>query len=223
MNSNLQHNNSQCDFDCPTQQQELISALDKIHAIDTQRAISAMSGQIRLYLKLTNSFTHEQQQRSNELNYLYSQQDWVTLSARAHSLKTYSAYVGAFGLSDKSATLEQQGKLQNVDKALLDSVCQQLEQLLNYLNPIYDLDPNKYEHFPVHYNHAEFSKLLKTCIPLLNQGNSAVDEVLPKLYQMCQGTQYEQNIEALIAYVDDIEFDLAAQTAQKVLNDVILT
>ena len=223
MNSNQQHNNSQCDFDCPAQQQELISALDKIHAIDTKKAINAMSSQIRLYLKLTNSFTHDQQQRSKELNYLYSQQDWGTLSARAHSLKTYSAYIGAFELSDKSATLEQQGKHQSVDKALLDSVCQQLEQLLNELNPIYDLDPNKYEHFPVHYNHAEFSKILKTCIPLLNQSNSAVDEVLPKLYQMCQGTQYEQNIEALIAYVDDIEFDLAAQIAQQVLNDVILT
>lgn len=225
MNANLQstigQNNRQNNNDDPTEQQRLLTALEDVCAIDKDRAINAMSGQVRLFLKLINSFTHEQQQRCTELNYLFTQGDWSTLSARAHSLKTYSAYVGAFELSKHAALLETQSSEQNVDKALLDTVCQHLDALLSELNPIYKLNPNKYDHFPVHYNHAEFSKLLKTCIPLLNQGNAAVDDVLPKLYQMCQGTQYEENIETLIAYVDDIEFELAAQTAEKVLDHVV--
>ena len=225
MNANLQQttksDNSHSNDDDVSEQQRLLTALGEICAIDKDRAIDAMSGQVRLFLKLINSFTHEQQQRTIELNYLFAENDWSTLSARAHSLKTYSAYVGAFELSKHAAQLEKNSNEQNVDKALLDTVCQHLDALLIELNPIYQLNPNKYDHFPVHYNHAEFSKLLKTCIPLLNQGNAAVDDVLPKLYQMCQGTQYEENIETLIAFVDDIEFELAAQTAQKVLNHVI--
>lgn len=221
MNSNLQHTTGQNPNDDPIEQQRLLAALEDVYAIDKDRAISAMSGQVRLFLKLINNFTQEQQQRCTELNYLFDQGDWPTLSIRAHSLKTYSAYIGAFELSNYAAQLEKQSGEQQVEKTLLDHVCQHLDTLLSQLNPIYQLNPNQYDQLPAHYNQAEFSKLLKTCIPLLNQGNCAVDDILPKLYQMCQGTEYEENIVTLIAYVDDIEFDLAAQTAEKVLKDVV--
>ena len=202
------------------QQDKLLAALNKVSEINIPKAISAMSGQVRLFLKLVKNFTHEQQQRSTELNYLLSQQDLQTIEHRAHSLKTYSAYIGAYNLSSQAAKLEADCNQQQFEKSQLDTVCLQLEQLLSQLTPICGIDKQQFAHHPAHYNQAEFTKLLKISIPLLNQGNAAVEDLLPQLCQMSQGTPYEQNITALITYVDEIEFEIAAQIAQEILTQV---
>lgn len=204
------------------QQAQTIKQLEQIDSIDVHHALQRMSKQMRLYLKLVNDFYADQQQRAQQLLQLHDDNNLDELCRRAHSLKTFAAYVGAYDVSQYASDLEEITFKGKSDKNLVLALGQKLDLVLSQLKPIYQDSENKPA---IKYVHPEFSivkfkQLLESILPLLIRSNPAVEDQLPTLYEMSQGSEFELATENLMDYVDDIEYDAAVTLAQNILAEL---
>jgi HPt (histidine-containing phosphotransfer) domain-containing protein len=189
--------------------------LTLIDNIDATKALRCMSGHTRLYLKLIKDFTSEHQQRSKEMAHLFATQDWVVLRRRAHSLKTFSAYAGAYQISTMAADMEAQlGKDQH-NKTLLDSLCTALDTMVSQLSNMYNASAKPPAELS--FDKTQFEQTLTTLVSLLEQSDIGAEDLLPTLSQMSERSEYQQDIKSVAEFIEDIEFDDALEIVKQLL------
>ena len=78
---------------------------------------------------------------------------------------------------------------------------------------------------PVVDNETAFSEqrlhdLLNQALPLLKASSFSVEEQLPVIAALCQGSEYADRIAQLVHLVDDLEFEKAAESARLLLEEL---
>src|SRR5690606_21125083 len=105
--------------------------------LNCKKAIDNISGKSQLYLSLLHDFYHEQQETAVQLQQLMLAEKLDELLHLVHSLKSTSAYIGAFEISKLCGELESLLLKKSCDERALTTICQMLEQLLDDLSPYY--------------------------------------------------------------------------------------
>jgi HPt (histidine-containing phosphotransfer) domain-containing protein len=198
------------------EQQQTLKQLDAIKSIDVTKALRVMSGQTKLYLKLSRDFTWQHQQRSQELKQLFDCADWNSLRHRVHSLKSFAAYVGAYALADASGEMEEQLSRAKFHHNQLTIICDQLDLIIAPLTAVFPLEEQPQQDGP--FNEHTFINGLNTLLPLLQQSDFAAEQQLLSLKAMSKGTQYELAIVTAISLVDDLEFEQAIDDVLQLLQ-----
>ena len=189
--------------------------LKLIDNIDATKALRCMSGHTRLYLKLVKDFTSEHQQRSEEMTHLIATKDWTVLRRRAHSLKTFSAYAGAYQISTLAADMEAQLGKDEHNKTLLDTLCTALDAMVSQLSKMYNASAKAPAE--VNFDKTQFKQTLTTLVSLLEQSDIGAEDLLPTLAQMSEHSEYQQDIKSVAEFVEDIEFDEALEIVKQLL------
>lgn len=189
----------------------LLERLEKIHGLDPRQALSKMNGRTSLYLGLVKDFSHEQQQLSQHLIELYDQQRWKELHHAAHSIKSNTAYIGAYQISQLSETLEDAIADKIYDKATLLTLQHQLQLLIKQLSEIYPNSPVTYSTLETEaFSIDQLQALLSQVLPLLQASSFEVEELLPQLSDFCYETEFHPQVLNIIDLVDELEYEDAA-------------
>jgi len=197
------------------EQQALLAQLSALSWLDVPRAVRNLGGKAGLYLELVDSFQRKCRQLGTEINRLRAADEREELARVIHSLKSSSAYIGAFALSGHCADLERalQG---GEDIGDLTPVCDDLEGLLSRLQALWSGQMK--EPSAVAFSEAVLREALRSVQPLLATSDFGVEEHLESLQQMVVGTEYADRIAALVTHVDDIEYEKAAELAVRLLR-----
>jgi two-component system sensor histidine kinase/response regulator len=174
-----------------------------------------MNGKTELYLGLVKDFNKEQRTLNQSMLEMFDNQHWETLYRTVHSLKSNAAYIGAFELSKISQQLESALGVDDHDKVLFIQLCETLTPLMAALDKVYPDELTDDE--GVSFSVGQLKHMLTQLMPMLESSDFAVENKLPALKQLCANTEFADDVDELIEFVDDIEYEKAVEVAERVL------
>ena len=80
-----------------------------------------MIGSQKLYMKILTEYYKNIGQNYAQLEEAYSSKDWSEYTIKIHALKSASRQIGAIGLSEEAAKLEDAGKAGDIDYIIANS------------------------------------------------------------------------------------------------------
>ncbi len=197
-------------------EENLLQQLACIEALDLRDSLNRMKGRTKLYLSLVKGFVSEQKGRCQMLRQRFEEKDWEALYLAIHSLKSNSAYIGAQHLSQQCAVYEDALAHNNHNAILLDNVCEALEPVLAQLTPLFEGQASSDSDFTL----EQLKQVLTQALPMLETSNIDVEDLLPQLSQMSDQMAYSTQLNQIIEFIDDIEYEQAALVTQQLLDEL---
>ncbi len=196
-----------------TEQQQW-QQLMQCSSIDCTRALKNLGGKLPLYLQLTDDFLLEHQQQAVTLLDLFEQKQWQALHLDIHSLKSTSAYIGAFELSQHCQLLETALVQRIATAEMLQQLCQQLQLLLQQLSEVQPtLAPN------VHFRNV--TEALTALLPLLQESDFAAEELLPALLDVATDHPQALLVQQIASDVRQVEYEKATSRTVQLLQQLL--
>ncbi|GGO64486.1 ATP-binding hybrid sensor histidine kinase/response regulator [Bowmanella pacifica] len=195
-----------------------LKQIARIKALNSRKAIDNMSGKSQLYLSLLHDFYFEQQETALQLQQLMLTGKLDELLRLVHSLKSTSAYIGAFDISKRCGEVENLLLKNSCDEKALSTICHLLEQLLDELSPLYAMQRD--DEMVSQFNAEQFKQELNLLLPLLQQSDFAAEQNLAKLISLAQDTPFAEQIASINQRVGDIEYEKAASMAGQLIEQL---
>jgi signal transduction histidine kinase/ligand-binding sensor domain-containing protein/HPt (histidine-containing phosphotransfer) domain-containing protein/BarA-like signal transduction histidine kinase len=195
-----------------------IEQLSLIKGLEPKEAIAKMKGKSHFYLGLVKEFSKQQRSTEQSLLVLFDHQHWEELYLKVHSLKSNTAYIGAFELSKYFDQLENAYAQRDYDRPLLVNRCRELTILVNQISDI--VKDAEEERPQLDFSIEQLQISLNQLLPLLKSSDFAAEEYLPDLAKLCEQSTYKQRIEHIAALVDDIEFEQAFDSTTQLLAEL---
>jgi len=209
---NLRSNQSKIDDD------EIIALLENIQMLDSEQALIKMGGRSKLYISLVRDFNKGQEQTIVDLNIIGQEIDWELLYRTIHTLKSNAAYIGAYELVRLCSVFELSLEKNAYPPSILASIVQSLTTLLKQLDTVFSQETKQKK--KIHFSKTAFSEMLTAILPKLHHADFSAEELLPDLQLLVSNSQYCQQITKLSGFIDDVEYDQAAEIVEKLLEDV---
>ncbi len=116
--------------------ESFMGKLATVEGLDTATALAKMNGKTALYRNLVKVFINDRHAGAQVLLELFEQQAWDDLYRNVHSLKSNSAYIGAFDVSALSKSMINACDEGHFERKLLTPLCAALNALMIQLNNI---------------------------------------------------------------------------------------
>ncbi len=193
----------------------LAEKLSQISGLDVRRAVARLSGHEELYYELIKRFHRHEGALLKRLEKAYDSKDWQALNHCAHSLKSMAAFIGAEELSDLAKTLEDKLSQGEQDERLYWQVRDHLQVLLDSVNQVLAHEmPSEEQAF----DGEKFITQLRTLITLLQATDFDAEMLLEQMRLHCHDSEFNDDVETMIALVDDVEFEQALAHATGLLQ-----
>ena len=200
----------------PKKTQEKLSLIRQVKGIKYDLALGNLKGNAEFYLGLVNDFVNGQEGKE-VLEQLYLEGDWETLHRIIHSLKSNSAYIGAFELSTLCEELEYTLLEGASSKTLFDITLKELDVLLEDLAHIVNIPQTE---LTVPFSIERLLSDLDKIKPLLATSDFSVEKHLPAIQAMCKDSEYSVSINKIIELVDNVEYEDASEYADKLYAQI---
>ncbi len=202
----------------------LLERLISIEGLDSSNALARMNGRVSLYLDLVREFVKMEGQLPKVLRQLEQRQDWTEIHRVVHSLRSNGAFIGAYDISQLSASLEDTYGKTQYKLTDLEVLCCDLQKLVDAMDEAlqYDVLAQSDDVFDINQLIGQLEELL----PLLRTTDFSAEDLLGNMKAQCHGCDYAEQVQSMVTYVDDVEFAKAAKVAQALLEllntDVLL-
>ncbi|EWH09424.1 multi-sensor hybrid histidine kinase [Catenovulum agarivorans DS-2] len=198
-----------------TEFDQLIESMSWIPQLDVKKALARCQNNRKLFCKLVGDFVAEHQQSVADFLNLKRNDNSKALFIKVHSLKSSTAYIGAFVLSQQCAKLESQIELKQDYYATLKAVCNELEQIINALGYILKSNKSAADHKQAK---TPVKTQLQALLPLLKNSDFAAEELINNLIESSHNTEYAEPVKQISTFVSEIEFELASELCEITLN-----
>ncbi|OBP16814.1 hypothetical protein A5320_05430 [Rheinheimera sp. SA_1] len=195
-------------------EQQQWQQLNECSAIDADRALKNLGGKLSLYLKLIDDFQQEHQQQSSKLQSMFRHQQWQPLYLDIHSLKSTSAYIGAFEFSQLCQQFETTLSQQTATAEALQLLCDQLQLLMQQLSKVSPTAPQQ-----IQFQHL--TEALTTLLPLLQESDFAAEDLLPALLEVASHHPHVLMVEQIAADIRQVEYEKAAGQTVQLLQQLL--
>lgn len=199
---------------------DTITALRKIKDLDVERALESLQGKESLYLDITRNFHNQYQSFRASIETLKQENNTDGFYRYIHSLKSNSAYIGAFDLSELAKNMENaisEGRF--IDTALsplmksLQHIFEQLDQILQVPEVSNNLSNSSFDK-------QEVISKINELIPLIADADASSEDVCHSLMELCSGTKYYDSCKAIAALLDNIEYGTALELIKSLNIDL---
>src|SRR5690606_1270032 len=120
--------------DRPVASGSMAQGLASIQGLDAEQAIRRLGGRLHLYEGLIRDFQQAYLGQSRSYRDLFAANERTVLNRAIHSLRSSAAYLGAYDLSRRCATLETALEQGGGSAAQLDEIGAELNNLLEQLS-----------------------------------------------------------------------------------------
>ena len=195
---------------------QLLSNLSSIDTLEVYEAVNSLGGKTNLYIDLVMAFYEKYQ------DVYLEETSGDKFFSILHSLKSNSAYIGAFTLSSYCLALENE---LNNDVAyskklplLMDSFRELISQLNTVLTPYVSKVGAGINDMV--FSDTELRNALERITPLLISSDFLVESHFDALRKMVRETKYAFDIEHIIDDVQNIEFERAYVKATQLILEL---
>lgn len=194
-----------------TEELQLLHALSGVTDLDIQQAQKNLGGKTQLYLNLLRDFELEHRNQATILQQLYQQKEWQQLHLDVHSLKSTSAYIGAFELSKTCQQVETMLAAGQVEETVFLLMLQQLTQLQQQLSQRMPAQAEK-------ITYSSLDAVLQSLLPLLRESDFAAEELVPALLELGRPEPCWPQLCQIADEISDVEYERAAVHCQQLLQ-----
>jgi signal transduction histidine kinase/ligand-binding sensor domain-containing protein/HPt (histidine-containing phosphotransfer) domain-containing protein len=202
----------------------LLERIALLHGINSEKAVSAMGGRHQLYEKLVMDFHKSTGNLSQEIKEAYQQNDFETMYRLVHSLKSNSAYIGAYRLAELSAALEKE--IKNKPESCLsamEALITELQSVMSALSTLSECnDDSSVEQANTPINNEQLTSLLNSLSCLLKEENAQAEDLLPQLLEYTDGSRFHKLAMHIVDLVEDIEYDNALESIVQLKKQLLL-
>jgi signal transduction histidine kinase/ligand-binding sensor domain-containing protein/HPt (histidine-containing phosphotransfer) domain-containing protein len=203
----------------------LMERIAELTCLDTDKALLAMGGRQHIYEKLVVDFHKSTRELQSEIEQAYQDKDFETLYRLAHSLKSNSAYIGAYRLAELSAEFE--GKIKEQPESCLPVMEQLIKEHQKILYSLATLTANDSEisvnvEPTAQINVELLSVLLSSIVELLKQEDAEVEDLLPQLLEYTTDSALTELVEEVVEFVEDIEYESALKSIEALKIKLVL-
>ncbi|NQZ07928.1 MAG: response regulator [Algicola sp.] len=200
----------------PPQTARLIERLVSIEGLACGHALARMNGRTSLYLDLVREFVKMEGQLPATLLELEQRQDWIEIHRVVHSLKSNGAFIGAYDISQLSASLEDTYGKTQYQLTDLAKLCDALQTLVEAMDKAlqHEVPADTDDVFDI----QQLIKQLDELLPLLSTTDFSAEDLLGIMKAQCHGCDYAVQVQSIVTYVDDVEFAKAEKAAQALLD-----
>jgi len=186
----------------------ILDAIRKIDDLDVERALESLQGKESLYLDITRNFYKQYFNFKQTIEKIKQENNNDGFYRYIHSLKSNSAYVGAFTLSELAKNMEIAISEGRFIDTTLDPLIKNLKHIFKQLELV--LEPQ--DASPVIKKDFEIVTVLnkiKELIPLITESDASSEDVCRTLMDLCIGTKHHDSCEAIVSLLDNIEYPSA--------------
>ena len=170
------------------------------------QALRKLGNKRGLYLQLLKDFYTAHEDFASRLA-LLQQGDQDGRLRWIHSLKSNSAYIGAFQLSQQCAQLEAVLLQGMDDPGLWSRIASELDAVLAPLQTCFGEQASDAQ--PV-VDITDLRNLLERLVQCLKKSDFTAEQLMPALQKLTAGTPYADTAAAIARSIADIEFEHAA-------------
>lgn len=197
---------------------DVIKILRGIPELDVTRALERIQGRTSLFLNLVADFISDHRDLKNELTADIEARDVQAVYRRVHSLKSNTAYIGAFELSKRLGDIELHINTSNLmDKRLLPvvtDVAELITRLETHLTCIgYCANQRSY------FDQDNSGLRPVVMLPLLQTSDFSVERHIAQMRESTDDKETLQMLNIIDALVAEMEFEEAAEYLQSWLNE----
>ena len=184
-----------------------------IPGLNIERGIKQVGGNEKLYQKLLIDFLHNHEHLRKDLR-IYLQQNELEQATRAvHTLKGVSGNIGAEKLYQIASEIDRKLKLsQNIENELIDEFIRAYDELCDGIHLLQSNSPIEENNLAAET--IEAHHLLAS----LNNGDATSHALLDRLNPELKQKIGQQNIQRLYSFIEDYEFQLAAEELEKIIK-----
>jgi HPt (histidine-containing phosphotransfer) domain-containing protein len=191
--------------------------LHGVPGLSAKKAIENLGGRADLYLRLLTDFYKAQVLNKEEFVRLIDEEDKDTLYRMVHTLKSNTAYVGAFDLSVQCHDIElamESNKVEfNALTTLLNALTRLLDDLKNTQQPTKQTQS-------MDVVDSDLTVYLNYINKLLEQSNMDVEDELLQLETLAQHHTFGQAIRTVSQLIVDVEYERAAEIVNHMLAKI---
>lgn len=197
-----------------------IQVLKQISALNVDRAIERFQGRSSLYIDLVDDFVQEYAAVVEELETAKNEAQDECLYRRIHSLKSNTAYIGAFELSDILSEIEIRLIQKQSIESLFPQVISLIDDLLRQLLEKKSLRQKRHSDMQLSGAASEQKALaLELLLPLLQTSDFKVEAKISHFKDMEPPPEIIELLEKIESMVDEMEFEEASELLRKWLAE----
>lgn len=198
--------------------EDLLNGLKAIAGLNVDEALARLNGRSELYISVIKEFHRSERAKSANWLKWFEAQDWPPLTTSVHTLKSSAAFIGAEQVARLAESVEADLLKSHYDRASLLTLSELLSALLSELDQA--MQTAQRETGKVVFEPQLFKQQLQQLIELLADTDFAAEDLLEEMKVGCGQTEYLADVDAMIALVDDIEFEQAMDYAGQMLDKV---
>ena len=198
------------------EEKQLIERISELKCLETEKALKAMGGRSHIYQNLVIDFYHSSVDLVASIENQLINEDFDVLYRTIHSLKSNTAYIGAYELSKIAEKLELAIKERSSNILLIsETLCFELQALLTNLSKLALSDTSNCDAQQIKIDSEQLKELLVQISDLLNQEDAKVEDLIPQLVQLTANSEYREFGDNIIELIEDVEYIAALSQITK--------
>lgn len=191
-----------------------VTQLKKINQLKPDQAIQNIGGKSELYLGLLTDFYKYHVNKTETLTRQFNNKNWDELSRTIHTLKSNTAYIGAYQLAALCHDIELEIAEKNNAIPSFDTMINELRSLILDLKDTADPIKTIEKQILTTTKLIEHLHHIKT---LLETSNVDVEDELPLLKVFSEQSMFTQDINMIIQCIIDVEYEQATVLINQIL------
>lgn len=201
-----------------------LQKLEQVKGLEVKTALEKLSGRTLMYLQLVKEFRKVEPLLLDKIKHLDPKCERQPIFMAAHTLRSSAAFIGAFGLAQLSEAVEKRFNENNRkpaddDGELLEQLTNDLKQLLDDLDlALGAIDSDLACKPQPTFSLETFKRQLQALFTMLSRSDFDAEDLLEQIQHQCKGTEYIDEIKGILASVEEVEFDQAAELTQTLMD-----
>ncbi len=196
----------------------VVADLD-LPGVDTVQAEKMLGSQRDRLPRVLCNFYRDFEDAPAQCREHFANQRYAPLEHIAHSVKGSAGYIGAVRLAEAATDLESA-----LRERRYDNLCELVDEFVAALGEVIGglagFSPAEAEHGQGERDPHEAARVLEEIVKLLEDHDAEAEDRLPLLRRSLPTCHAEKWIDTLASQVEDLEFELAARTARRLLADL---
>ncbi|XPF92869.1 response regulator [Colwellia sp. RE-S-Sl-9] len=191
-----------------------VAKINKIPQLKPAQAIQNIGGKTELYLMLLTDFYKYNINITEKITQQFNNNHWNELSRTIHTLKSNTAYIGAYQLAALCHDIEQEIAEKNNAIPSFNTMINELSSLMLDLKDTADPIQTIEKQMLTTTKLIEHLHHIKT---LLETSNVSVEDELPLLEVFSEQSMFAQDINMIIQCITDVEYEQATVLINQIL------
>ncbi len=192
----------------------------QIEGVDVEAGLRRVQGNQKLYHKLLIDFYQDYQDLPQKLSEMSQKSDLESLLLTSHTVKGIAGNIGADKLYETAAEYEKSLRTENneLSRKNFTFFIDEVNKLLSSLKVVEEMEKGR--RYQGNQDFEKAASLLALLCEKLKMDDASAEDLLPEIATCLNGSRFEQPMQDITHFVEDIEYQKALEMIEAIQNQL---